>query len=555
MLSFLTQCPHCLTSFRVTGKQLDAAEGLVRCGACLGIFSAEANRITVKPTPDEVAAAEAHADIEDEDTDLEIDVAPVVLPEFDEPDDSEETAGLVEIDEREEDTELDEFDDESENERDDELDEELDEPENELDDALDERHHPLDADVIPARRQYGQLAAALRPSPDFEASDNDDLPGSRDFDIPLGDLNLDIDDEDDNSIGDGHGEHDAGYEHDDEPDDEAGALDDEYAPEDDEPEDVEDAAGGIETDDDHYAAPRIDAIDARTSSNERLIDVVYEEYIDEDDAEAEQTDDDEPSEEFEPEFTLDDEDDPPHANATPFIGPEATADEEYDDYEEHDTDIEPEPLRPAHTGMRSASDKATLRHYLADIEDDDALDPLDDDDALDAFDEPVLLETAPRRSRAAGFALLLANLSLAVLLGWQYADANIESLSRSASFAPLMPFACRLLDCPAPERAQPDQFVSEQLLVRSHPRYAQALEVSLVFRNDAADAQPFPALELGFLDTSNRMVANRLFQPAEYLPPELQTSEMPAQSSFQVTLELVDPGSDAVNYTLAFRKP
>src|SRR5688572_13135318 len=57
MPSFLTQCPHCLTSFRVTDAQLEAAEGLVRCGACLGIFSAAANRITLKQSPEDAAAA------------------------------------------------------------------------------------------------------------------------------------------------------------------------------------------------------------------------------------------------------------------------------------------------------------------------------------------------------------------------------------------------------------------------------------------------------------------------------------------------------------------
>ena len=33
--SFITQCPHCLTSFRVNQAQLGAANGAVRCGACL----------------------------------------------------------------------------------------------------------------------------------------------------------------------------------------------------------------------------------------------------------------------------------------------------------------------------------------------------------------------------------------------------------------------------------------------------------------------------------------------------------------------------------------
>ncbi|WP_225617127.1 MJ0042-type zinc finger domain-containing protein [Pseudomonas sp. ADPe] len=38
--SFITQCPHCLTSFRVNQAQLGAANGAVRCGACLKVFNA-----------------------------------------------------------------------------------------------------------------------------------------------------------------------------------------------------------------------------------------------------------------------------------------------------------------------------------------------------------------------------------------------------------------------------------------------------------------------------------------------------------------------------------
>jgi predicted Zn finger-like uncharacterized protein len=38
--SFVTQCPHCRTSFRVNLAQLGAAHGAVRCGACLHVFNA-----------------------------------------------------------------------------------------------------------------------------------------------------------------------------------------------------------------------------------------------------------------------------------------------------------------------------------------------------------------------------------------------------------------------------------------------------------------------------------------------------------------------------------
>ena len=44
--SQLTQCPHCKASFKVSDEQLNAANGKVRCGACLNIFDAVAYQIS-----------------------------------------------------------------------------------------------------------------------------------------------------------------------------------------------------------------------------------------------------------------------------------------------------------------------------------------------------------------------------------------------------------------------------------------------------------------------------------------------------------------------------
>jgi predicted Zn finger-like uncharacterized protein len=38
--SFVTQCPHCQSSFRVSHNQLSVARGAVRCGSCLQVFNA-----------------------------------------------------------------------------------------------------------------------------------------------------------------------------------------------------------------------------------------------------------------------------------------------------------------------------------------------------------------------------------------------------------------------------------------------------------------------------------------------------------------------------------
>ena len=39
-MSTITQCPTCNTRFKVTQEQLDAHQGLVRCGCCQAVFNA-----------------------------------------------------------------------------------------------------------------------------------------------------------------------------------------------------------------------------------------------------------------------------------------------------------------------------------------------------------------------------------------------------------------------------------------------------------------------------------------------------------------------------------
>ena len=57
--SFITQCPHCGTSFRVRSEQLAVANGSVRCGACLQVFGARNHLVTSPSSGNRPAAAPA----------------------------------------------------------------------------------------------------------------------------------------------------------------------------------------------------------------------------------------------------------------------------------------------------------------------------------------------------------------------------------------------------------------------------------------------------------------------------------------------------------------
>jgi len=61
-MALATQCPHCLTTFRVAADQLKLRGGIVRCGACQSIFDGSAHLIELdKPAPPAPSAPPAPA--------------------------------------------------------------------------------------------------------------------------------------------------------------------------------------------------------------------------------------------------------------------------------------------------------------------------------------------------------------------------------------------------------------------------------------------------------------------------------------------------------------
>ncbi|MFJ3482954.1 DUF3426 domain-containing protein [Pseudomonas sp. NPDC090202] len=70
--SFVTQCPHCQTSFRVSHAQLSVARGMVRCGSCLQVFNAAKQLLE--------QSAKARAEAAEAETPVETVAAPVAPP-------------------------------------------------------------------------------------------------------------------------------------------------------------------------------------------------------------------------------------------------------------------------------------------------------------------------------------------------------------------------------------------------------------------------------------------------------------------------------------------
>ncbi|MDH5777941.1 MAG: DUF3426 domain-containing protein, partial [Gammaproteobacteria bacterium] len=89
--------------------------------------------------------------------------------------------------------------------------------------------------------------------------------------------------------------------------------------------------------------------------------------------------------------------------------------------------------------------------------------------------------------------------------------------------------------------------------VRSHPRAKNALLISAVFVNQASYDQPFPDILVKLSDLTASMIVQRRFKPHDYLAAERREFQMMKSGvPVQISLEVLDPGNDAVNFEFSF---
>lgn len=193
--SFVTQCPHCQTSFRVSHNQLSVARGVVRCGACMQVFNAAKQLLEqsaaqppavetqspepAAPEPEPVAPATQHewsaADLDLDQLDLDQELARLEQREIQPITELKATAPREDSlsavrDEPESDEQLwtDSLFSTPADERE-ALDETLDEPQPPL-----IEQQPLDLDLVPAPGERTEPSLSL--TPDVLDDDLDDTP-------------------------------------------------------------------------------------------------------------------------------------------------------------------------------------------------------------------------------------------------------------------------------------------------------------------------------------------------------------------------------------------
>ncbi|MCV6624083.1 MAG: DUF3426 domain-containing protein, partial [Cellvibrionaceae bacterium] len=164
--------------------------------------------------------------------------------------------------------------------------------------------------------------------------------------------------------------------------------------------------------------------------------------------------------------------------------------------------------------------------------------------------EPEPLEMEFRQEKPSWNWLWGSGAFMAIVLAvGQFAWLKFDDLNLQPPYRGFYQTACNFIGCSLPPQVDLSKLKASNLVVRSHPEEEQALVVDMVLLNLANFEQEFPDIQLTFSNIDGKAIARRSFRPAEYLAGELAgASIMPIQRPIHLSLEIVDPGEQAVNY-------
>jgi len=141
-------------------------------------------------------------------------------------------------------------------------------------------------------------------------------------------------------------------------------------------------------------------------------------------------------------------------------------------------------------------------------------------------------------------------LMIAIAIG-QVAFFKMKVFAQMTEYRPTYVHVCRYLGCEVPEYENHDELRTRELVIRSHPEEPEALLLDVLLLNSGPFRQAFPGLRLQFYDVHGEVVASRVFRASEYLGGEMQGLKLiPAETEVRLSLEMIDPGTDALGYQM-----
>lgn len=144
-------------------------------------------------------------------------------------------------------------------------------------------------------------------------------------------------------------------------------------------------------------------------------------------------------------------------------------------------------------------------------------------------------------------------LALLLLLLYQVFGFEREYLAQKTQFRPLLESVCGTFGCTLPPFRDIEhlRIMDRTLNMAATPK--AGFEFSMVFANQSKLPQAFPKLKLVLNELDGKPVAERLFDPIEYLPEWQEGMLMPIGNPFEVRLAIAKPSREIGGFTIEFK--
>ncbi len=165
------------------------------------------------------------------------------------------------------------------------------------------------------------------------------------------------------------------------------------------------------------------------------------------------------------------------------------------------------------------------------------------------------LNQLPQRSLGQTLLLLLVIVVLIAGLGFQMVIFHsVELAHKFPNLIPVLNKVCNQVPCRYSGRVDVSQIKLISRDVRSDPKQPNALLISATFVDQAPFDQPYPNILITLYDLGGNVVASRRFTPQEYLESMYNRFLlMESGTPVRITLAVLDPGKDAINFEFSFQ--
>jgi predicted Zn finger-like uncharacterized protein len=156
----------------------------------------------------------------------------------------------------------------------------------------------------------------------------------------------------------------------------------------------------------------------------------------------------------------------------------------------------------------------------------------------------------PPRRPLVSAAWWLGVVFLVLALSAQLINMNRVALSQNPVIGPSLQALYAALGRPLSRASSVSEWNVGALNVTTDPDSAGALSITGSLTNGAGLVQPWPLLRVVLTDRFGTALRSRDFKPADYLPAGQSTAVLAPGLAARFRLDIVDPGADAVGFSL-----